>query len=284
MKLSKSRVAGRFLIATVAAVVAATVSPAQTAEQIIAKARSYLGSEAALDAIHSEHFTGVLEEQDTGQAEPVKSNVEIILQKPYQELMIKTSPTMVETIGLDDLEAWRRQQPVQGRTPARVALLVPDMVRKLRADAWENLNFFKGIERRGGEVKVMGPAEVNGVATVKVAFIHDADIIFYRYFDTATGRLVLTETPEGGRIEEAGEMRVDGVRFPRSISSTMKVLNAQGQAVERRRVLTFAKVTVNETFPDSIFAVPDQPPPPEPSPPAPSAPAKPASTTSATQP
>jgi hypothetical protein len=239
---------------------------AQTAEQVIAKARAYLGSEAALNAIQSVHFVGTMETQEftADGPKPAKYAIEIIFQKPYEQRIIKTSATIIETTGLDDFEAWQRIQDVTNRSRWRLTLLATELVKKLRANTWENLNFFKGIEQRGGRVEVRGPATVDGVAAIKVAFIHEPGIVFNRYFDQATGKLVLTETDQGGRIKEEGEIVVNGVRFPARVTTVTKVSDAKGQIVDNPVVITFDKITLNETFPGSYFTVPALSPPEEP--------------------
>ncbi|MDP2138120.1 MAG: hypothetical protein Q8J74_09720, partial [Candidatus Didemnitutus sp.] len=57
-----------------------------------------------------------------------------------------------------------------------------------------------------------------------------------------------TVTESGGEIREEGELIVQGLRFPR------KLLNksADGQLA----TITFERVTLNEKFPDDVFAVP----------------------------
>ena len=236
---------------------------AQTAEQVIAKARAYLGDEATLSAVNSVHFVGTIEtQQSTPEGpKPVKAAIEIVFQKPYRQRIIRTSPNAVQNTGLDDYDGWQRTQDTKDVNNWQLKLLEPDVIKNLRANTWENLNFFKGIEQCGGSVQVLGPATIEGAATVKVAFIHEPGIVFYRYFDAATGRLVLTETGPGDRIKEEGEIMVDGLRFPQKVTSISKVTDANGQIVENPTVIAFNKITLNETFPGSYFAVPPLSPP-----------------------
>lgn len=253
----------RILGVVVAVGLGASGMKAQTAAEIIAKARAYLGSSAKLDAIRSVHFVGTMETQrlTADGPEPVKSSIEIIFQKPFQQRTTRTSATQIETTGLDDLEGWQRVQDVKNQSRWRLTLLAPDLVKRLRANTWENLNFFRGLEQQDGQVEVLGPATVDGVHTVKVAFIHEPGIVFYRYFDKNTGRLVLTETGQGGKIKEEGDIMVDGLRFPRKVITTTRVRDAQGRVVDNTVVVTFTKITLNEKFPDSVFAVPPLQPP-----------------------
>jgi outer membrane lipoprotein-sorting protein len=231
---------------------------AQTAGQVVAKARAYLGDDAALSAVKSVHFTGILEtDQITPEGrKPVKVAVEIIFQKPYQQRITATSPTSIEITALDDYDGWQRVQDVTNESRWQFKLLDTDFTKRLRANTWENLNFFKGIEQRGGQVEVIGPATVDNSPAIKIAFIHEPGIVFYRSFDPTTGRLMLSETDQGGRIREEGEILVNGLRFPRKVITISKAVDEKGQPYDNTIVITFEKITLNESFPRSFFEVP----------------------------
>ncbi len=236
----------------------AVAAPAPTAEEIIAKARGYLGTEAALTAVKSVRFVGTMETEEPAAqgARKVSSPIEIIFQKPYRQRIVLTTESTIQTTGLDDYDGWQRLQERSQGARWRLALLQAEMIKKLRANTWENLNFYQGIEKRGGSVQVVGPVTTDGVATIKVVFIHEPGISFTRYFDAATGRLVLTETDRGDRIREEGDMLVNGVRFPRKVTSTSTTTDAAGKPVESRTVITFDRITVNEVFANDVFEVP----------------------------
>ena len=97
-----------------------------------------------------------------------------------------------------------------------------------------------------------GTATIDGISCQKIAFIHAPNIVFTRYFDLATGRLVYTETEAGSTLREQGEMIVEGVRFPKTLVTTNKLPNGQTQSV----TINIEKITVNEIFPPAFFAVP----------------------------
>jgi hypothetical protein len=256
--MSKSAISVRAVLAVASLWGVVNAASAQTAGPIIAKARAYLGNDAALDAIKSVHFVGSMETQEPASEGPkaAKSMIEIIFQEPYQQRITVTTASTIRVTALDDYDGWQRVQETAKEGRWRLVLLQPDVIKKLRANTWENLNFYKGIERHGGSVQVLGLATVAGSATVKVAFIHEPGITFYRYFDAATGRLVLTETDRGDRIREEGEILVDGLRFPQKHISTGKARDANGQTVDSQTVITFDRITLNETFPESDFEVP----------------------------
>ena len=230
------------------------LSAVQAAEPaIIAKARAYLGTEAALEAIKSIRYAGTLVVTDAVEAtNQAPTAMEMTFQKPYMQRVQATSATAVEVTALDGYDGWQRLQDPANPSKWQQSLLGTDQIKRLRANTWENLSFFRGIERAGGRMEDQGPVTFEGIPCQKIAFIHAPNIIFYRFFEVATGRLVYTETENGATIREHGEIRVNGVRFPKSMSNTTK--NAAG--LLRTFTLTFDKITVNETFPSDRFSVP----------------------------
>ncbi|MFH1497611.1 MAG: hypothetical protein ABII82_07270 [Verrucomicrobiota bacterium] len=224
-------------------------------DPIIAKARSNIGSEAALNGLRSVHYTGHLEvvgQDADGQDTPVKVGIEIIFEKPYRQRIVATSPQKIEVTALDDYDAWQREQDPADANNWRMTLLSPDQIKRLRANTWENLSFYRGIEERGGRTEDLGTATVDGVKCRKLAFIHDDNIVFHRYFDAKTGKLILTETESGSTIRERGELKAGGLNFPNKIVTRNKLPDGS----EREIVVTFDSVKVNEDFPEEIFAMP----------------------------
>jgi hypothetical protein len=265
---------------------------------IIAKARAYLGSEDALNAVRSVHLVGSVVDaaaDKTGGAPA--STVDIIFQKPAQHRLVFTQTRLVKPVGiptddqraglapqpdtkstvvrtdaLNGYDAWERLQA--NANPPRLALLTVDQIRVLRADVWENLGYYRGIEATGGTMEDQGPATIDGTACEKIAFTHSTNVVYYRYFDQATGRLVYTETAGGLKIREEGTIEASGIKFPQKIV-TIEPVPASG-AAPRSTTLALEQVTVNEVFPDSLFAVPLPPVPVRAPVPAMAAPAAPA--------
>lgn len=226
-------------------------------DDVIAKARSFLGREAALEAVKSIKFTGTIEltERVPSEADPtvmverpLRLPVEIIFQKPNQQRITVRSEKIIETSALDDYDGWQKRSDAQDASKWQLTLLDPQQVKRLRANTWENLHFFRGIEKRGGTVVHQGTATVDGLTCDKLAFTHAENIIFYRFFDRATGRLVKTETEAGGEIREEGETVVNGVRFPR------RVINRTPDG--KMTSITFDQIVLNEDHPSAAFAVP----------------------------
>jgi hypothetical protein len=229
------------------------VWPLSAAEPaIIAKARAYLGTEAALEGVKSIHYTGTLVVTGADAASQPPTAMELFFQKPYQQRVQATSAKMVEVTALDGYDGWRRMQDPADATKWQQSLLGADAIKRLRANTWENLSFFRGIEKVGGRLEDQGPATFEGIPCQKIAYIHAPNIIFYRFFELATGRLVYTETESGSSIREQGEIRVNGIRFPKSMINVTKLPDGQ----TRTYTVTFDKIMVNETFPASQFTVP----------------------------
>jgi outer membrane lipoprotein-sorting protein len=242
----------RYLFAVGSAV--AVISAAHAQEPaIIAKARARIGSEAVINAVKSIHYVGTLVTTDP--KDPTKQQraaIEIIFQKNDQQRISATSDKLIETTALDGYEAWQRKQDAADATKWQQTLLGPEQVKRLRANTFETLAFFRGLEARGGRIEDQGTATIDGINCQKIAFIHAPAIVFTRYFDLATGKLVFTETEAGNSLREQGEIVEAGLRFPKTIVTTNKSSKGEIQTV----TINIEKVTVNESFPATFFRVP----------------------------
>jgi hypothetical protein len=188
--------------------------------------------------------------------------VDIVFQKPFQEsLKILTGEQLARKV-LDGYNGWQLVQIIAPGAPAefdptvpqRLTILGPEQIRILRADTWENLQYYRGLESIGGSTEDMGPATIDGVACEKIALRHSDAIVYYRYFDRATGRLVYTETYAGAKIHEQGELLEGGIRFPKTIT-----VDEQSNGKVARTLITIDSVKLNEVFPASFFSTPAPP-------------------------
>lgn len=222
-----------------------------TEPAVIAKARARVAPDDVLDGLRSIHYLGTLTGMDpTDPKKTLTASIEIFLQKPAQQRIVVTSATEIDISALDDYDAWHRT--VERAHPERwhQSQMGPEQIRQLRADVWQNLYFFRGIEKIGGHVEDMGPSTIDGVACEKIGFYHTDTLVYLRYFNRETGELVYTGTPENN-IREQGEMMIDGIRFPKTL-----LISQAADGVESKRTITFEKITVNESLPASLFAVP----------------------------
>jgi len=236
----------RLILAAAALFATALSATAQTAEQWIVRARARLGSESALQGMTSLRFTGTIE-VDGANARAM----DIIFQKPLQQRITLSGPELVEIIALDDYDGWQKRLNPKNPTQWQLTLLDGPQIKRLRAQAWDNLNFLRNIDRLRGTLKIGGEEKVDGLDCVKLVFTYYENIVLTRYYDKASARLVKTETETGVEIREEGEMFAQGIRFPRKVSNRDK----SGKVV----TMTFEKIVLNETYPAREFAVPDLP-------------------------
>lgn len=228
------------------------LAPAVRAEDpLIAKARAYLGSEVDLAAVQSLRMLGQLEVIDQNST-PGAAQLEILFQKPDRQRITAVSEARTEITALDGYDAWSRISDPKDPSKWQVNLLGPDQIKRLRANTFENLAFYRGLEIRGARVEDRGDVVVDGVRCHKFAFIHGPNIVFSRSFDVATGRLVLTETDSGTQIREEGEIRSGGLRFPRRIVT----LNTLPDGGTRTIRVSFTEITVNPEISAEAFAIP----------------------------
>lgn len=228
----------------VAALLSATGLPAaaQTAEQWIARARARLGSESALQGLTSIRYTGTLVDGAN------QRSLDILFQKPLKQRITLTSAEIVDVIGLDDYDAWQKSSNPKNPAQWQLTLINPAQTKRLRAQVWDNLYFFRGIEKLRGSVRVGGDATVDGVSCVKLVFTYLENMVLTRYFEKTSARLVKTETESGTEIREEGEIFANGIRFPRKVTNREK----DGRAI----TMVFDQVILNETHAASEFAVP----------------------------
>ncbi|MSU46709.1 MAG: hypothetical protein EXS42_06200 [Lacunisphaera sp.] len=89
---------------------------------------------------------------------------------------------------------------------------------------------------------------MDGLPCVKLVVAYLETMVYTRYYDKATARLVKTYAQDGTEIREEGETIVNGIRFSRKVIS--RSANGHVTTVHIDRVL------LNENFPASEFAVP----------------------------
>lgn len=245
----------RASVAAMASVALGTTVAAAAEPAIIARARAFVGEEAALNALRAVRYTGtVVTVETTAGAKPSTVAIEIVFQQPGQQWLMARAGDMSELTVLDGYQGWKRIESAKDRAQWRQMTLPVDAVRRMRATTWNNLAFWRGLEAQGGRVEEQGRKIVDGVTCEKIAFIHHPQISYHRYFDAATGRLVLTETETGETIREQGELKVNGIRFPRTVVTTAK--NARGQPVTV--TMTFDAIVTNEPLPAAQFQAPLQ--------------------------
>jgi hypothetical protein len=219
---------------------------------VVGLARAYLGPDSTLDAITSIHFVGSLERVDPDHADkgPIRGSIDLIFAKPLRQRQVVRLHDATETTVLDDYDAWDLLQDSADPAKHVVTWMGASDVKAIRASTWENLYFYRASR---GEVAVedKGPASVDGIACERVDFVHGPAIVFERYFDRDTGRLVSTSRgPE--MLRESGEIRANGIRFPKTVISVQKTASGKDLV----STVTFDSVVLNEPVGPDVFAAP----------------------------
>ncbi len=237
------------ILACATALLATPVARAEPA--VLGLARAYRGPESTLEAITSVHYVGTLERRDPDHPEKAAFSgaLDMIFAKPLRQRMVDREEKGSRTTVLDGYDAWDFTQSNSDPSRFRLTWLAAGDIRTLRANTWENLYNYNCPE--GGSIEDKGPATIDNIACERVDFTHGPGIVYERYFDRDTGRLVLSvRGPE--TIRESGEIMVDGVRFPKTIVSSTKTPTGK----EIVATVTFNSVVLNEPLSPDLFAAP----------------------------
>ena len=246
------------------------IDPNIEIENILSKARAYLGGDDNLLNIESLYYGGVIKDTEGN----TQATLSIYLKKPFKQRIEITNEAHTDIEASDGYVGWKQRdfvvEPEDYRPGDWFVTMPADVLKKMRITAWENLNFFKNIEAVSGEIVNEGVVPFEGGEAILLSFKHTTGDAYKRYFDPETGELLATESKPGSVVKEVGLTMINGIRFPEKLHYY--------EDGELETVVTFTKTLVNLTVEDSFFEHPmfltnGQP---KASPPPPSAPASPA--------
>ena len=222
----------------------AAVQEKLTIEEVITNAREYLGDEEKLENIRTIEYQGVFESPLGGGS----GYISIYLRKPLMQRMEVVNGSITETTAINDFDGWKRR--VDNNAPDDWAFVILNLaeLKRMRANTWENLNFFTGIEHLKGRVINKGPTRKGSRNAYLLIFEYDEGIYYERYFDAETGELISTINQNGVEIKEVGEIMVDGIRFPKKLITLVDS--------EIANIVTFVEIFINEELDESLFDVP----------------------------
>lgn len=211
-------------------------------DSMLAKARAYLGDEADLKAVKSLRYVGVAYGSD-GE----RTSLELILKKPYmQRISQKREDKMIIT-ATNGYEGYTMFLTNDATKQSRLGVLSYDKVQDLIINAMENLYFFEGYKKRGGELRDGGLVDYEGKEAYKLVFSYPNGTEFVRYFDPESGDLFAT-VHDGVTNVEDEYFEVQGIRFPRKLSSYK-----DGKLQQR---IEFNSIEVNPEVREQIFEFP----------------------------
>ncbi len=240
----------KIIIATVLIVVSSTTGfPLRgelTTDQIIAKARDYLGGDTQLRAVETIQFQGTF----TTHEGDGKGEILIYLKKPFKQRLdvIRAHDGIVETTAINDIDGWGRRANEKDAEDWTIRILSMGELKRMRANTFDNLNFYSGIEQLGGSIINKGIVNKEGKEAYLLHFKYDKTIHYKRYFDVNTGKLLGTINDKGIEIKDIDEIIVDGIRFPRE-----QIRIEDGK---KKDTLTFTKIVINAPLDDKIFELP----------------------------
>ena len=218
--------------------------PAKTLEDVISKARAFVGPEDKLEAIDVLFYQGILKPEN-GASDRL---ISLLLEKPARQRLEITQGSSRITMVVNDAEGFMTEENLDTGTSRTVALPL-DQVRLFKANAKENLYFFRFPASAQVRAKYLGEQQFRGETVDAVRYLHPNGIVFFRYFNPETGDLVATQTDTDTINVEKGEMRVDGLRFGK------EVLSFEGD--EQVHTITFDRVQVNPEIVDGLFDYPE---------------------------
>lgn len=216
---------------------------AKTADEIIAQARSFVGSEEALDAIQALRFVGVLDPADPDAPE---MGIDLLIEKPAKQRLVVTGADGTTTSIVGSSQGYILQNNFE--TGQESFQVMPfQQIRSLRANTVENLYFFDPPQRFQVRTKYMGDEEIDGRLSHVLKFSHRGGLAYVRYFDVETGELIATEADTGFMNMEVGQQEVDGLKFSESVEAYL-----DGELVHTIR---FSEIEVNPEIPEGAFSV-----------------------------
>lgn len=221
---------------------------AEPIDEFLLKARAQLGPEKALEAVESIRYAG---EVLSPSGEKI-ADLELIFDAPNRQLLRERRGDTVQQTAVNGYEGYIMTD--DGTGEPIIAVLRPGQVKRLMANAIENLNFFDGPNKmRKASIIDEGETVHNGKPARKVRFEYPLGLNYIRYFDPETGMLLATESRDGMNdltLIEVESLQSGGIKFPRKVDT----YNADGSLV---RSVVFSEVVVNGPVEAGVFDFPE---------------------------
>jgi len=217
---------------------------AKSLEDVVEKARAFVGPESRLEAVETLRYSGTLTPAAGGETREVM----LLLEKPANQRLEIAQEKVRITMVVNQFGGFMIQENLE-TGESMVNPLPTEQVHRFKANAAENLYFFDFPPGRQVRAKYLGAEEFRGQTVDAVRYTHPHGIRFLRYFDPESGELVGTKTDTGSINTEEGEIEVGGLRF------SEKVLSFEGD--EPVHTIRFERIEVNPEIPDGAFDPPE---------------------------
>ena len=180
-------------------------------DEVLGLARSYRGTEAALEAVNSIQYFSTAEKD--GQA---TTKVNLIVKKPFRQRMETVNAGLITVTITNGYEGYGMKKDLEADQQERF-ILNPKRVDQMIINALENLYFYKGFKHRNGSLQAEGPLLYKEQTVYKMTTTYPSGAYYDRYIDVETGRLLSTVSYDGIHLIEEGTQHINGIAFPEKI-------------------------------------------------------------------
>lgn len=220
---------------------------AEPLEEFIKKARAQLGTEQALKSVESIHYTA---EVSSPTGEKI-STLELIFDKPNRQLLREERADQIHQTAVNGFEGYLLSYNPDNPNQKVLRVLPPYQTKRLMSNAVENLNFFNGPTLlRGGKRVDEGLVDYKGQTARKILFEYPQGLVYERYFDPNTGKLLATVSSDGLTMVERKSMQSNGIKFP----GVVDTYDSEGTL---QRTVEFTEVVVNGDIDPGKFDFPN---------------------------
>lgn len=234
------------LAALCATMAAHAANPTDT---VVAKARTALGGESALNAVKCLRFELSATDANGKPAGAIISEYKA----PMKLREIDYTAAGFESVNAIDGREGHRTLRRLDTGERRLEIMTAGEVDARRDFACANLYLLAVPAPGRGEVTLGAPTKIDGVECSELAYKYKSGVTLHRFIDNASGRLVATRidfgTKRGDLMINKGEQKVAGISYPKEII----LRDDAGKTV---RTLTINKIEVNGDLDDSAFQTP----------------------------
>ncbi|MGE9295009.1 MAG: hypothetical protein ACQKBV_01785 [Puniceicoccales bacterium] len=219
---------------------------AEPVAEFLKKARAQLGSESALKGVESLQYAGEVM-SPTGEK---ISELKLVFDKPDRQLLREDRNDEIHQTAVNGFEGYLLSYNKTDPANKVLRVLPPAQTKRLMANAVENLNFFNGpMQLRGAEIVDGGMVDYKGQTVRKVLFKYPLGLVYERYFDPNSGKLLATVSSDGLTMVERKSLQSGGIKFPKVVDT----YDAEGNLV---RTVEFTEIVVNGTIEPGAFDFP----------------------------
>ncbi len=205
----------------------AAVSFADELADVLAKARSHVGSEELLNTVQSVRYTGLIDVYvNTGKKDsenkPVleKRSAKVVAtyKRPWLQRVDLDFGQYLEMRAITEMGGWVRREGKSGQSTMDV--MDKTEWKDARANSIENLYFYTSPAGQGGLSLYKGKTAFEGKDCFRVLTTYDGFITYDRYFSAETGKIFATVHDKNLIMKETGTIKsANGLAFPAILES-----------------------------------------------------------------